>query len=57
MRVSYPQVVIESQASPKEVFDAEVELRRRTGAMWEVMMTDMQDRNVIRVRLAQRRGA
>lgn len=55
VRASFPQLVIDSAASPKEVFDAEIMLRARTGEMWEVMMTDMQDRNVIRVRLAEKR--
>ena len=57
VRVVFPQLVIESRATPKAVFDAEITLRQRTGELWEIMMTDMQDRNKIRVRLAEKRGA
>ena len=57
VRAMFPQLVIESRATPKAVFDAEIALRQRTGELWEIMMTDMPDRNKIRVRLAEKRGA
>lgn len=48
--------IIESNASPKEIFDAERLLRKITGMKWELMMGRKQDENKLRVKLAKFRG-
>ncbi len=50
-------VTIESAASGKAVFDAEIALRKETGRPYEIMLGRMEDRNVIRIRRAEKRRA
>lgn len=49
-------VTIETNATGKEIFDAEAELRRQTGVMYELMCGRKQDQNKLRVKLARFRG-
>ena len=49
-------ITIDSQATGKQIFDAEAELRRMTGVQFELMMGRKQDENKLRIRLAKFRG-
>lgn len=49
-------VTIDSEALPKQLFDAEAELRRRTGVLYELFLERMPDKNKLRVKLAKMRG-
>ena len=49
-------ITIDSQATGKQIFDAEAELRRVTGVMYELMMGRKQDENKLRIKLAKFRG-
>lgn len=54
--VSGVDIKIDSQASGKEIFDAERELRKQTGIKYELFMERQQDQNKLRIRLANFRG-
>jgi hypothetical protein len=49
-------ITIETDASGKEIFDAEAKLRQRTNVMYELMCARLQDQNKLRVKLAKFRG-
>ena len=49
-------VLIDSEATGKAIFDAEAELRRQTGIKYELFMERQQDQNKLRIRLADLRG-
>lgn len=49
-------ITIETSATGKQIFDAEAELRRQTGVMYELMCGRKQDQNKLRVKLAKFRG-
>jgi hypothetical protein len=55
VRTRFPRIVVRTHATPKQVFDAEIRLRRETGEKWEIMMPDMVDKSPIRVKLAAKR--
>lgn len=49
-------LTISTKASGKEIFDAEAQLRKETGVMYELMCGRLPDANKLRVRLAKFRG-
>lgn len=49
-------VTIDSEATGKEIFDAEAILRRQTGVKYELFMERQQDQNKLRIKLADLRG-
>lgn len=49
-------VLIDSEATGKAIFDAEAQLRRQTGIKYELFMERQQDQNKLRIRLADLRG-
>ena len=49
-------ITIETNASGKQIFDAEAHLRRETGVMYELMCGRKPDGNKLRVKLAKFRG-
>ena len=54
--ISGVDVKIDSEASSKQIFDAERELRKQTGIKYELFMERQQDQNKLRIRLATFRG-
>ena len=56
LSVSGVDVLIDSEATGKAIFDAEAELRRQTGIKYELFMERQQDQNKLRIRLADLRG-
>ena len=49
-------LTIETSATGKQIFDAEAQLRKETGVMYELMCGRMPDGNKLRVKLAKFRG-
>ena len=49
-------LTITTTASGKQIFDAEAELRKATGIMYELMCGRLPDANKLRVKLAKFRG-
>lgn len=49
-------VTLQSNATGKQIFDAEAYVRRHTTKQFELMMVRMQDENKLRVKLAAMRG-
>ena len=49
-------VTIDSEATGKEIFDAEANFRRQTGVKYEIFMERQQDQNKLRIKLADLRG-
>ena len=49
-------ITLETHATGKQIFDAEAELRRRTGVKYELMCGRMADQNKLRIKLAKFRG-
>lgn len=56
LSVSGVDVLIDSEATGKAIFDAEAQLRRQTGIKYELFMERQQDQNKLRIRLADLRG-
>ncbi len=49
-------ITIQTAATGKQIFDAEAELRRRTGIPYELMCDRIGDKNKLRIKLADLRG-
>ena len=49
-------VTIESGASPKQLFDAEAQLRKETGVLYELFLERQADDSKLRLKLAAMRG-
>lgn len=49
-------VTIESEASGKQIFDAEARLRKETGVLYELFLARKADDSKLRLKLAAMRG-
>lgn len=49
-------ITIQTEAAGKQIFDAEAELRIRTGIPYELMCDRIGDKNKLRIKLADLRG-
>ena len=49
-------LTIQTSATGKQIFDAEAQLRKETGVMFELMCGRLRDANKLRVKLAKFRG-
>ena len=56
IKVNGVDITLASAAPPKAIFDAEVELRKRTGVKYELFMSRKGDQNKLRIKLQSLRG-